>query len=255
MEKITEKEKKFHNFRFKFDTRKKLDKYYSITAKANEFFFHQINSNVKSLHMLDFGCGEGHNSIQLLKTNLTAKLFGIDISEVAIKNAKQKLLIADKFGTNIFLLVMNAEQIGFKGRQFYKIFGSAILHHLDLQNALSEINRLLLPNGEAIFLEPLGHNIFINLFRKLTPKLRSEDEHPLCEKDLLLFNKYFEQVDLKYFNLTTMFSLPFRNTFIFPKIFNFLDKIDSILFKFRFFQRNAWIVIINLSKPKELKTN
>ena len=37
--------------------------------------------------------------------------------------------------------------------------------------------------GNLIFIEPLGTNPIINLYRKLTPKSRSKDEHPLINKD------------------------------------------------------------------------
>lgn len=42
-----------------------------------------------------------------------------------------------------------------------------------------------------MFFEPLGHNLLINLYRRLTPELRTEDEHPLVACDLERLVNYF----------------------------------------------------------------
>ena len=34
-----------------------------------------------------------------------------------------------------------------------------------------ELSRIIKPNGECIFQEPMGHNPIINLYRKLTPNI------------------------------------------------------------------------------------
>jgi hypothetical protein len=48
----------------------------------------------------------------------------------------------------------------------------------------NSMTKILQPKGKAIFIEPLGHNFLINLYRRLTPNIRSADEHPLLAKDL-----------------------------------------------------------------------
>ena len=50
---------------------------------------------------------------------------------------------------------------------------------LNFLSVLNEISRILKPNGKLLFIEPLGTNPLINFYRKLTPKSRSKDEHPL----------------------------------------------------------------------------
>jgi ubiquinone/menaquinone biosynthesis C-methylase UbiE len=64
---------------------------------------------------------------------------------------------------------MNAEATTFPDNSFDLICGSSILHHLNLDKACAEIRRILRPDGGAVFIEPLGHNPLINMFRKLTP--------------------------------------------------------------------------------------
>ena len=45
---------------------------------------------------------------------------------------------------------------------------------------------------ELIFIEPLGTNPLINLYRKFTPTSRSDDEHPLTFEDIKYFKSYLE---------------------------------------------------------------
>jgi ubiquinone/menaquinone biosynthesis C-methylase UbiE len=245
-----EKEKKFHNERFAEDSRKHLDKYYSITTNARDLFIKSLKNNVTDLKILEYGCGEGSYSFELAK--LKAKVFGIDISDVAIENAK-KLAIETKLNDNLDFRVMNAEELDFPDKYFDKICGNSILHHLELNKALLELNRVLKIEGSAIFIEPLGHNPFINLYRSLTKDLRTEDEHPLKIGDLDLFKDYFEQVTIHYFNLTTLLAIPFRKFSFFKNILSMFNKLDSILFKFSFMQKNAWIILVELSGPKKMK--
>ena len=73
-----------------------------------------------------------------------------------------------------------------------------ILHHLDFSKCLDEISRILKPDGSMIFVEPLGTNPLINLYRKFTPNSRSIDEHPLIAKDFRTLKEKFKDVEIKY---------------------------------------------------------
>jgi SAM-dependent methyltransferase len=146
----------------------------------------------------------------------------------------------------------NAEKLSFADNSFDQVFGTGILHHLDLESVIPEVRRVLHPDGEVVFIEPLGHNILINLFRHCTPRIRSVDEHPLTESDLATLEHYFGQVDVAYFYLLTLFAAPFVNLSCFDWILNFFESIDQYLFKIPFFRRQAWQVLIKLSKPRHV---
>ena len=60
---------------------------------------------------------------------------------------------------------------------------------MQIEKCLDEIHRILKSKGNLIFIEPLGTNPIINLYRKLTPKSRSKDEHPLINKDFKYISK------------------------------------------------------------------
>ena len=74
---------------------------------------------------------------------------------------------------NIELLVENCEKTKFEDNTFDIVYGTGILHHLNFDICLRELQRILKPRGSFLFIEPLGTNPLINLYRKLTPKSRS----------------------------------------------------------------------------------
>lgn len=206
-ERIT-REKKFQNKKVTEGLRASTSKFYSITRASSEFYQGILRSNCQNKHVLDYGCGLGSYSYYLAKQG--AIVTGIDISDVSIEQAK-KTALREKVSENVSFLVMNAEELKFDDECFDMVCGGAILHHLNLNKALREITRVLKPNGKAVFLEALGHNFLINLYRRFTPQLRSRDEHPLLIRDFKLMQCYFGHVDIRYFHLTSLLMNRFGN--------------------------------------------
>lgn len=170
-----------------------------------------------------------------------AEVTAIDISTIAIEEASN---LAIKSGlSNVEFLQMNAEQLDFDGK-FNLICGSGILHHLHLTNALCEIKRVLQPGGHAVFIEPLGHNPFINLYRRFTPNIRSEDEHPLLLKDLEAIKNIFPTLEVRYYYLASILAAFFAGTVIFKPMLWMLETIDEWLFKLPWVRNWAWQVLL-----------
>ena len=236
----------FHDKRFgkNDDLRKRTRKYYSIAINARNKFQELIFQVCNGRNLLEYGCGTGNSSLEWI--NHGAKLTGIDIFPEGIKKARAKV---NSYGQKANFYVMNAEKTDFVDEYFDTIIGSGILHHLDLNKSYAELARILNLNGRAIFLEPLGRNPLINLYRKFTPSLRTKNEHPLNEKDIKLAKQYFKQVETYYYNLFTLFSVPFKNTFLFNPLFNFFQVIDNFLFRIPPLRKYAWMVILCLNKP------
>jgi len=117
-----------------------------------------------------------------------------------------------------------------------------------LDKSISEINRILKVKGEMVFLEPLGTNPLINLYRKLTPKSRSEDEHPFLKKDFDYINSLFKHITIRYYGfLTLLFFLLYKN----PQksiMFRIISKLDYYFFKIKYFRSLAWSVLIVAKK-------
>ena len=144
--------------------------------------------------------------------------------------------------------VMNAEQMDFEDSTFDLIFGSGIIHHLNIEKAYSEIARVLKPGGSAIFVEPLGHNPFINAFRRKTPELRTPDEHPLLKNDCQFARNYFDHVDIKFYGLTTLWAIPVIKTGIAKPLITFGKITDKLLLKVPGLKWWAWYCLLTFSR-------
>ena len=243
-----ETERKFHDYRFADDDniRSNIKKYYVINKIALEKYYDIISANCKDKKLLEYGCGTGDN-IEIFQ-KLNVHLTGIDISEEGINRANIKSN-SKKIDADFF--VMDAENTDFQDNSFDLIVGRGIIHHLNLKNIYSETARILNTNGHAVFMEPLGHNPIINLYRKLTPNIRTPDEHPLMKRDLKLLKDYFHNVNLEYFSLLTLLTVPFRNLFIFKPLFRILYIIDKLILKVPFIRDWAWIVVVHIHNPKK----
>lgn len=250
--KIT-KEKDFHNQVFDGDNsaRKKADeKFYSITESIIKYYADKLLAYNTNKNVLEYGCGLSLFSYILAREG--AKFVrGIDISDVAVAKATAK---AEQEGLahKMEFLVMDAEKLEFADNTFDLVCGNGILHHLDLEKSYSELARTIKSDGKAIFTEPLGHNPLINWYRKRTPHIRTEDEHPLMMDDIRLSNQYFGKVETRYFFLTSLALSPFRKMRFFKNMIAVCNAVDKVLFKsLPFLRKHAWMVVLTMSEPKK----
>src|SRR3546814_18316951 len=82
---------------------------------------------------------------------------------------------------------MNAEAMTFPDDSFDLVFGSGIIHHLDIDRASGEIARVLRPGGRAVFIEPLGLNPAIALYRRFPPRALTPHDPPLLRRHFRRF--------------------------------------------------------------------
>ncbi len=245
-----EQEKNFFDYSYEAEARKSVSKLYGVENSSGKYYENILLANCSKKKILEYGCGTGSYAFTLSKYG--TEVIGIDISEVAIKMSKEKA--QNENLKNVDFFIMDAEAMHFENRSFDLVCGSGILHHLNIEKASSELNRVLNSNGKAIFIEPMGYNPFINLFRKLTPHIRTKDEHPLILRDIHIMEKYFNKVECKYFNFFSLFTLPFRNLRFYSSLKRTFDKLDEYLFKkIPFMKFLAWQIVVVLEKPNLLK--
>ena len=145
---------------------------------------------------LEIGCKTwadflGRNGI------LPKELYCINISENEMAVGKQRLGETALVPT---FMMMDAHKLEFPDNHFDVVFGTGILHHLELDRALAEISRVLKPDGIFLFGEPMDTNPVGQLIRRLTPKARTADERALRQPELARIAKefdctfYFEQL-------------------------------------------------------------
>ncbi len=234
------REKKFHNELHSVKGSRKENIFYKAVYNLYEDFYEFLNNNCKDKFVLDFGCGVGSITEQIAKQK-PSKIIGADISNISIEKAKKR---ASEINLDIDYRIENCEKSSFDSNSFDLIYGTGILHHLNLKNAITEINRLLKKNGKMVFVEPLGTNPIINLYRKLTPSSRSKDEHPFIKKDFDYLEKTLGNLDVRYYGFFTLvFFLFYKN----PKksfVYKILAFCDQIIFKVKYLRFLAWSVLI-----------
>jgi len=241
-----QRERDFHNESFAEGTRARAAKFYAVHRSSQAAYDGLIHDRPASRDVLEYGCGRGSAAFDLAAAG--ARVTGIDISDVAIDLATRRaaeLGLADR----LRFCVMDAERLSFEDASFDLVCGSAILHHLDCARAYGEIARVLRPGGRAVFVEALGHNPLINLYRRRTPRLRSVDEQPLRIADLELARRYFAEARFEYFHLASLAALPLRRQRAFPAVVGALERADQMLFRrVPYLRRHAWMAILALTR-------
>jgi SAM-dependent methyltransferase len=244
-------EREFHNRKFgDAQEHGSPDSIYALPKAAYRAFDGELRNRAAGADILEYGCGDCSYVAQLIEWG--GRVTAIDISDEAIVAARE-LAEERGFAEHATFARMNAEDLTFPDASFDLVVGRAILHHLDLEKAYASIARVLRPGGTAIFLEPLGHNPLINLYRRFTPHLRTEDEHPLLMRDINLAKRHFGAVRLDYFTLLSMGTLAFAKVpALWDPTLKALDALDSRLFKLLpIAGRWAWTVSMVMSKPQK----
>lgn len=240
-----ERERAWHDRRFEgHDPRSVVGKYYAGTSSSDEFYRSRVG--VASRRVLEYGCGAEASALDLAAAN---EVVGIDVSAVAV--ARARAAAADRGITGVRFAQMDAERTAFRDRSFDLVAGKGILHHLDLDRAFAELARLLAPEGRAVFREPLGSNPAIQLYRRLTPSLRSPDEHPLLPADFAAARRWFGEVDARVFHCASLAATPLRGLPGGGAVGGALDRFDSWMFrKVPTTRRLAWIVVLEVARPR-----
>lgn len=101
----------------------------------------------KGMRVLEIGCGTGYFTKELAKTD--ANIIAIDISPDLLEAARS--IVAAQ---NVTFEVMNAYAMTYEDASFDVVVGSSVLHHLEVDEALSEFYRVLKPGGRVVFTEP-----------------------------------------------------------------------------------------------------
>ena len=173
-------EAEFHDE--KYTTRSSFPKHYQINPTYPVFLrMLERCGDLSGKRVVEYGCGDGWTTLELARRGALVSAF--DISPEAVHQTTKSLEQEGLVG-RCRVEVMGGEALAYPDASFDIAFGFAILHHLELTTALRELHRVLAPNGRAVFGEPLASNPLINLYRRLTPQYRTEDEAPLDLKGL-----------------------------------------------------------------------
>lgn len=156
--------------------------------------YHFFDLQDRNATILDFGCGSGWATTLIAqKVN---NVCAFDISHASLKVLRS--VLEHNSLSNVCSCVANAEKLPFRDEYFDYVFGHSIFHHLDLNPALAETNRVLKKGGKAAFCEPFGHNPIINLYRYIKHNYLEEfkgTDMPFNYTDKIVFENYFRKVE------------------------------------------------------------
>lgn len=158
--------------------------------------------NVTDLPVLDYGCGHGMAAVVLARRGACVTAF--DLSHGYLSEARRR---ATANNVAIDFLQADAELLPFADGSFARVWGNAVLHHLDMRQAARELHRVLQPGGIAVFCEPWGENPVLAWARRRLPyrgKERTPDEQPLRRRDLRVLREVFPSLQIEGFQLLSM---------------------------------------------------
>ena len=158
--------------------------------------------DVHDLPVLDFGCGHGMAAVVLARRG--ARVTAFDLSAGYVDEARQRAQ-ANRVPVNF--VQADGDRLPFADGSFARIWGNAVLHHLNLSRAGPELRRVLQPDGIAVFCEPWGENPLVNWARGFLPypgKQRTPDEEPLRQRHLDYLRTLFPGLQVRGFQLLAM---------------------------------------------------
>ena len=200
--------------------------------------------DLRGKEVLDYGCGHGMASVVLARRG--GCVTGFDLSPGYIAEAKER---AAANRVSVDFLQADAERLPFADRSFDAVWGSAILHHLDLDRAGRELFRVLRPGGVAVFCEPWGGNPLLNLARQKLPypgKERTPDERPLMGTDLPPLRAIFPALEIRGFQFLGMARRLLRRQ---PQPGGRLDRWDATLLgRFPILEKWCRYVVLTLRR-------
>jgi SAM-dependent methyltransferase len=196
--------------------------------------------DVAGARLLDFGCGHAMASVVLARRGARVTAFDLSFGYVA-EAAKR----AEKNSVNLELVQADGASLPFADGAFDRVWGNAVLHHLDIDVAGREVRRVLRPGGIAVFCEPWGGNPLVNWARRHVSDAgkRTADEEPLCYRHLKSLQTVFPQLESRGFQLLGMI----RRICQREKILAGLNWCDSaLLSRVRTLERFCRYVVVTL---------
>jgi ubiquinone/menaquinone biosynthesis C-methylase UbiE len=157
---------------------------------------------LSELQVLDFGCGHGMAAVVLARGG--ARVTAFDLSHGYLEEAVRRCWTN---GVTVNFVQADGERLPFGDGCFDRIWGNAVLHHLNLEVASRELLRVLRPGGYAVFCEPWGENPLLNWARArlhYRGKSRTPDEQPLRHRHVQLLRRIFPRVEVRGYQLLSM---------------------------------------------------
>lgn len=193
----------------------------------------------KDNKILEIGCGTGLFTGKIMELSGSKDVIAIDISP-------ELLELAQKNHPDAVFKLGDAMNLDFNDNSFDVVFGSSVLHHLDMEKTCKEILRVLKPGGRLVFAEP----------NMINPQIAIQKNIPFIKKMLgdspdetainrWSFNKMLKRIGYKNINIIPYdFLHPITPNFLIPVV----EGLGKVVEKIPVFREIAGSVIIVATK-------
>lgn len=198
----------------------------------------KVLSFLKKYHfsrILDIGCGDGSFSVKL--SEFADEVYGVDIAEEAVERARDKNI-------KVYKVDIDTEKLPFIDNYFDAIYCGEVLEHLyDPDHLLTEMHRVLNPNGIGVITTPnlswwLNRIILLLGFQPYLTEVSLKynvgkfkaNIHEVAGHIRSFTNKALrELLELNNFEVVKMLNSNVANVLPFPiNLFEFLSLIPSL---------------------------
>ena len=189
--------------------------------------------------VLELGCGTGYFTKEIAKTK--AKIVAIDISPELLSIAKENVI-----SQNVSFCLENAYDLSFEDNQFDFVIGSSVLHHLDINKAISEVYRVLKKDGMITFTEPNMMNPQIALQKNIPYIKRKAGDSP--DETAFFRWKLSRLLKKQGFKIIETIPFEFLHPAVPPQLIKTISSIGNFFEKMPIFKEIAGSIFIKAYK-------
>ncbi len=168
-------------------------------------YVYRALGNLEGKSLLDFGCGEGIDSV--IYAALGAKVTGFDISDELIDAAR---LRAKLDGVDVEFIA--GDFLELTPAAYDVVVACAVLHHVELRIVFPRLLECVKPGGLVVITEPVQPCGLMRLIRRLLPipTEGSPDEHPLTPDELQFVKEHLRECTWRYYDVLGRFGKYFQ---------------------------------------------
>jgi 2-polyprenyl-3-methyl-5-hydroxy-6-metoxy-1,4-benzoquinol methylase len=197
---------------------------------SNNIFLKELEwmGDLRGKKVLDFGCFSG-NDLSIHLADKSRYYMGIDLSDVAISQLKEKMVSKNINNPNVKAIDILSPD--FKEKDFDIIYAEGVIHHFKhIDTILSTLANKLSPGGLVITFDPLQAAITSRIIRSIYRPFRSDKEweFPFTRNTFNSIQKHFNIVGIQGIMGYSKWSIPmaFINKSIALKMTKYLHQKD-----------------------------
>lgn len=203
--------------------------------------------------ILEVGAGGGSLAVWLALQG--AEVTGIDVSAGILEVAAKRAALSG-VGGQVRFVHSAVEEFEDPDDSFDLVIGNNVVHHFERDAAMSNLARMLRPEGRAVFCEPV---LFLPdivrraryselVRRRFPPHTHSPDERSLNRADLAVMDKHFASVAWRPFQMLCRLQ---NFVELSDPTWNRLEAVDRIVLEhFGFARWLARMIVLTLDGPR-----